>query len=160
MQTNSWQSMTPDRQADALAERLGWYQQTTFTPWLHWFDGGNYICDVDDFTITDGRSMLLVVEAIEAKGWERFVHHYQAGHVSVVFAKYNGYGEAERGDGNEPAATAEAAWRALGREANRGTVVGVEQWASDMRKLHNDSAIKAAVDRLILEAQGHREEEE
>ncbi len=51
-------------------------------------------------------------------------------------------------------------YAALGREPNRGTVVGVEQWVGDMRKQHNDGAIKAAVDRIILEAQGPREEEE
>ncbi len=50
-------------------------------------------------------------------------------------------------------------YAALGREPNRGTVVGVERWLQDARKHHSDHEIVAAVDGIIAAKQVSEREE-
>jgi len=109
----TWIEMTNQEWGVALAKRLGWHRTLEghlygwSLPDGRWFEEQTY-------SLTETwEGMGLVVAAMIEKGWFMEVKHYQSGLVSVVFDGKGGTFCAENWDHNEPAAVAEAAYKAL-----------------------------------------------
>ncbi len=122
---STWNKLDDNGKVKDLAEKMGWtlgsprYVEgapgAVMTPWL---DGtGREVAWLEYWDpLHDWRSMGLVVEAMTEKGYSRGLHHYPGGYVSAFFSSVESFGEASNNNHNEPAATAEAAWKALDGE--------------------------------------------
>mgnify|MGYP001570247602 CR=1 FL=1 len=110
----TWSEMTDQEKTKALAEKLGWVRED-FNFWPGWRLPDGRWFEAQAHSLTESwEDMSLVVEAMQERGWHREVKHYQSGLISALFDGKDGTFCGEAWDHNEPAATAEAAYKALG----------------------------------------------